>query len=207
METMTTGRFPFSGGSVGSFVNHISPRCGPIIGSIILLQGEIPLGKFSPGSLFFYLLIAQVVVVGGNIGFQSCHLSLSLFLLKRFIQNRRLGIGAPPPRFLLQIRETRRGERKRASLFNVPVRVRHSTMYHTISMIISISASSRYGCEVRGRDAGATKTQQAASLQEIVLGLDWQLGTGNWVLLYPPFFNSISTCRAISFSVSNTPTP
>jgi len=42
---------------------------------------------------------------------------------------------------------------------------------------------------------------------KIVSGLDWQLGTGYWQLPYPPFFNSISTWRAISFSVSNTPTP
>ena len=41
--------------------------------------------------------------------------------------------------------------------------------------------------------------------RKIVLGLE--LGTGNWVLLYPPCFNSVSTCRAISLSVSNTPTP
>jgi hypothetical protein len=40
--------------------------------------------------------------------------------------------------------------------------------------------------------------------------LFWVL-TDNWVLAIGncpyPFFNSISTCRAISFSVSNTPTP
>ena len=36
----------------------------------LLIQGEMPPGKFAPSSLLLDFLVAQAVVVGGDIGFE-----------------------------------------------------------------------------------------------------------------------------------------
>jgi len=76
METMTTGRFPFSGGSVGNFVNQISPRCGLGMRQFLLAQNKIASGELSPGSLLFNFFVGQAVIVGDDI---CLKLSESLF--------------------------------------------------------------------------------------------------------------------------------
>jgi hypothetical protein len=171
-------------------------------------------GKLSPQSVFFDLGFAQAVVVGGDIRFQSCHLSLSLSLLKKFIQNRRLRMRAPPPRFLLKVRQTRRGKRKRAPLLNVSVRFSHSTLYHTMNMIISIQREKSVRFPGGPRTTRRRHQDAASCVSTECVGFAAEnrepnhepLTTDHW-FSYPPFFNSISTWRAISFSVSNTPTP
>jgi len=37
---------------------------------LLLAQGEMAPGKFSPQSVFFDFVVAQAVVVGGDIGFE-----------------------------------------------------------------------------------------------------------------------------------------
>jgi hypothetical protein len=141
-------------------------------------------GKLSPQSVFFDFGFAQAVVVGADIRFQSCHLSLSLFLLKKFIQNRRLGIGAPPPRFLLQIGETSRRKRKRAPLLNVSVPVCHSTVYHTINMIISIQREK--SVRLPGPRATRRRHQDAASCVSTKDCFGFLQATGYWQLANSP---------------------
>lgn len=75
-------------------------------------------GKFSPGSLFLDFGVSQSVVVGGDIGFERSSPLFPFFLLKEFIESRRLGIGASTPRFLLQIGEAGGRESKCAPLLD-----------------------------------------------------------------------------------------
>jgi hypothetical protein len=134
-------------------------------------------GELAPDSVFFDFSIAETVIIGSDGSFQGCYLPLSLFLLQKFIQNRRLRIGAPPPRLLLQIRKTRWGERKCAPLLNVWVSVRHNTVYHIIGMITMANPGRcrpQASAELRSAWTGEgarpytspTQTRQAASLQE-----------------------------------------
>ncbi len=102
-ETITTGRFPFSGGSVGNFVNQISPLCGLVIRNLIVLEGKTLLGQFSPSSFFFSLFVAQVVVVSGDIRFDDCQLLFTLLCKEKFIEHGRLGFGLQPVCFLLKV--------------------------------------------------------------------------------------------------------
>src|SRR5271165_2932836 len=136
METMTTGRFPFSGGSVGSFVNQISPRCGLVMREFLLIQSEIASGKFSPQSVFFDFGFAQAVIVGGDIGFERHSSLFHAFFLKQLVQECGLGVQLSLACLLLQVRETCGGKRKRTSLLYGSVCVGHNTSYHIIGMII-----------------------------------------------------------------------
>jgi hypothetical protein len=92
---MTTGRFPFFGGSVGSFVNQISPRCGFVadalnIQGLVLLPSEMVSGELAPDFLFLHFSVADTVVIAADGGFECRQSALSHFLSKKFIQNRRL---------------------------------------------------------------------------------------------------------------------
>jgi hypothetical protein len=107
-----------------------------IIRNFILLQDETLLRKFSPGSILLHFLIAQIVVIGGNIGFERRPALFHALFLQQLVQKCGLGVQLALACLLFQIRETCRGERKRTSPLNVSVRVRHSTLYHIIGMII-----------------------------------------------------------------------
>src|SRR5208282_879750 len=133
---MTTGRFPFSGGSVGSFVNHISPRCGLGMQEFLLIQGKMASGKFSPGSVFLDFGIAQAVVVGGDIGLERRSPLFHALFLKQLVQECGLGAQISPACLLVQVSETIGRESEGAPPLNTWVRVRHSTLYHIIGMII-----------------------------------------------------------------------
>jgi hypothetical protein len=99
----------------------------------ILLQSEMVSGKLAPDFVFFDFSVAEAIVIGADIGLQSSHLPLTLLFPEKVIQNRRLRIGAPPPCFPLQERETLRGECERAPPLDIPI-TDHNIKHHTIGM-------------------------------------------------------------------------
>src|ERR1035437_200844 len=135
METMTTGRFPFSGGSVGSFVNQISPRCGTGMRKFLLVENKSLLGKFAPSSLLLDFLVAQAVVVSGDLGFERCSPLFRCFFQKQVVQDCGLGVQLPFAGLLLKISQTLGRESEGASPLITWVHIRHSTLYHIIDMI------------------------------------------------------------------------
>src|SRR6266496_3711864 len=115
---MTTGRLPFSGGSVGSFVNHISPRCGLSMCKFLLIQGESLLGELSPGSLLCNLFVAQAVVIGGDIGFQRRSPLFPRLFQKQLVQDGGLRAELSRACLLVQVSQTLRREGECAAPLN-----------------------------------------------------------------------------------------
>src|SRR5208282_4537292 len=186
---MMTGRFPFSGGSVGSFVNHISPRCGLGMQEFLLIQGKMASGKFSPGFVFLDFRIAQAVVVGGHVGFERRPPLFPCLFQKQLVQERGLGSQLSPACLIVQVSETLGRQGEGAPLLNAWVSVRHSTLYHIIGMIIvahpenAVAEGRLPNCARLGRARApvptrARQTRQATSLRENRFGLR----TGNWEL-------------------------
>src|SRR5690349_1652794 len=103
---MTTGRFPFSGGSVGSFVNQISPRCGTGMRKFLLVENKSLLGKFAPSSLLLDFLVAQAVVVSRDLGFKRRSPLFPGLFLKQLVQDCGLGVQSPVACLLLKISQT-----------------------------------------------------------------------------------------------------
>jgi len=85
------------------------------------------LGKFSPSPLFLDFLIAQAVVVGGDIGFERRSALFHAFFLKQLVQECGLGVQLALVCLLVQVSKTLRGEGERATLLDASAAVLHST--------------------------------------------------------------------------------
>jgi hypothetical protein len=74
----------------------------------LLTQSEMAPGKFSPQSVFFDFGFAQVVVVGGDIGFERRSSLFHALFLYQLVEEGGLRVKLARARLLFQIRETRR---------------------------------------------------------------------------------------------------